>query len=496
MRKYPSIIKFVLDDAIHEVDFLNTGFKPTTTVLNYLRSLPNHKGVKEGCAEGDCGACTIVVASLNNRGALEYKSVASCLVFLPMVHGKQLITVENLAQKKDSEKILHPVQAALINNDGSQCGYCTPGIAMSLFALYKNHEAPDKATITSGLTGNLCRCTGYRPIIDAAFEMFKTGNHDHFTENETNIISLLNQINSDKTSLEIIAQEQHYLKPFTLIEAINFRAQHPDALIIGGSTDIALLQTKKRIQLSKLLDLSAVDQLDFIVEDHSKLAIGPGTSLEELHRYSKQRIPYLHKMLEVFGSLQIRNMATLGGNIATASPISDMLPVFLVLESEIRLMKKEGMRDIRLNDFIVDYRKTAIENDEIIVMISFKKPKKTEIIKSYKISKRKDLDISSVSACFRLMIKKDASIEKAVIAYGGVAATPKRATCTEQFLSGKKWTREHAEKASQILLEEFQPISDARSTADARRLMTANLMMKFWNETKTDVDSTIPLDHE
>jgi len=191
MRKYPSIIKFVLDDAIHEVDFLNTGFKPTTTVLNYLRSLPNHKGVKEGCAEGDCGACTIVVASLNNRGALEYKSVASCLVFLPMVHGKQLITVENLAQKKDSEKILHPVQAALINNDGSQCGYCTPGIAMSLFALYKNHEAPDKATITSGLTGNLCRCTGYRPIIDAAFEMFKTGNHDHFTENETNIISLL-----------------------------------------------------------------------------------------------------------------------------------------------------------------------------------------------------------------------------------------------------------------------------------------------------------------
>ncbi len=487
MKKNPSTIKFVLDDEIHEVDFILSKLKPTTTVLNYLRSLPGHKGVKEGCAEGDCGACTVVVASLNNRGQLEYRSIDSCLVFLPMVHGKQIITVENLAQKARGTALLHPVQQAMVENDGSQCGYCTPGIVMSLFALYKNHEQADKETISDALTGNLCRCTGYRSIIDAGHQVFKDKHPDIFDKKEEHTIELLRHINADKMPVEIMASDQHYLKPFTLPDALALHEEYPEAIIAGGSTDIALLQTKKRMELPSILDISAVADLDFIVEDHRQLAIGAGTTLEDLHQYTKGRFPYLYDMLHVFGALQIRNRATLGGNIASASPIGDMLPVLLVLKAKVRLMNTAGQRDLDLQDFIVGYRKTALAQDELLTMITFKKPHKSEFIKNYKISKRRDLDISSVSACFRLWLDMDQQIVDVAIAYGGVAAVPIRAHKTEEFLKGKQWNRANAEGAAAVVGDEFMPMSDARSSAEARRLMASNLILKCWDETNTDI---------
>lgn len=483
MRKYPFKVRFILDDEIHEVDFVNSGIRPTTTVLNYLRSLPHHKGVKEGCAEGDCGACTVVVASPDNRGMLSYKSIDSCLVFLPMIHGKQLITVENLAKKEGHTRILHPVQQALVYHDGSQCGYCTPGIVMSMFALYKNYEIADRETISDALAGNLCRCTGYRPIVDAAEKMYELKENDPMEEDEDRVISLINEITDTAHPLVIESQDQLYIKPFTLEQTFELRRQYPDAVIIGGSTDTALLQTKKRQHLPKILDLSSVDELDFIVEDHGKLAIGSGTSLEELKKYTEGRTDYLYDILKVFGSLQIRNIATIGGNIGTASPIGDLLPVLLVLKSEVRLMKKNGRRDLRLEDFITGYRKTAIEPDEIIVMVSFRKPSEKEWIKSYKISKRRDLDISSVSGCFRLALSNDQTVKEARFAFGGVAATPVLAVETTEFLKGRKWNRENVMAAAKILNGEFNPIDDARASAEARNLMAGNLLIKFWDDT-------------
>jgi xanthine dehydrogenase small subunit len=320
--------------------------------------------------------------------------------------------------------------------------------------------------------------------------MFDGDTQDQFSKNEAGIIAILHKINEDKSQLEIQAENQHYIKPFTIESALLLRKQHSDALLFGGSTDVALLQTKKRIHLAKVLDLSSIDELDFIVEDHSRLAIGSGTSLEELHDYTKERMPYLSDILKVFGSLQIRNMATIGGNVGTASPISDTLPVLIALESQVRLMKQNGQRDLPLEKFIVAYRKTAIAEDELIVMLSFNKPAKNEIIKSYKISKRKDLDIASVSACFRLKLDKSNHIQKAIFAFGGVAAMPTRAKKTETFVLGKPWNRDTANRASQILLDEFQPISDARSTADARKLMIRNLLIKFWDDTKSETSNT------
>jgi len=397
MATLKSGIQFILDGKLSEIDFSATdSIKPTTTVLNYLRSLPGHKGVKEGCAEGDCGACTIVVAELDGRGGLTYKSLDSCLLFLPAIHGKYLITVENLALKNGREIKLHPVQEAMVNKDGSQCGYCTPGIVMSLFALYKTHQNPSREIITDALTGNLCRCTGYRPIIDAAAEACCLNGDDHFSENEEEIITILQKINDDKSSIEIFTKKQTYLKPFTIAETIRLRKEHADALIVNGSTDVALLQTKKKILLPKILDLSAVDELKLIVEDHSKIAVGAGTSMEELLQFCETRLPALAEILIVFGSLQIRNIATLGGNIASASPIGDTLPLLLALDTKVRLLADGRQRELLLKDFIVGYRKTSIEADEILALIIISKPLKSEIIRTFKISKRKDLDILKI----------------------------------------------------------------------------------------------------
>lgn len=483
MSSDKNTIRFLFNDEIREVDLAQRGLKPSTTVLNYLRSLPGFKGVKEGCAEGDCGACTVVVAELNERNELVYKAVNSCLVFLPMIHGKQLITVEHLIQKENGKEVLHPVQQAMIDCYGSQCGYCTPGFIMSMFAIYKNHRMPTRKEVAKALAGNLCRCTGYRPIIDAAIHACNAPGQDQFKQRALETEKTLRELKQNQASLKISTGNQLYLKAFTLEQALEFRTAHPSAMIVAGATDAALLQTKKRIHIPEILDISAVDELNLIVEDHHKVVIGATTPVQEILEFAESRLPSLVSILDVFGSLQIRNIATLGGNIGSASPIGDALPVLIAMDTTIKLLSKNGQREISLEDFITGYRQTALKKDEIIGLIIINKPEKNTLVKSYKISKRRELDIATVSAGFALQLNENHIVTQIKLAFGGMAAMPLRASEAEGFLTGKTWKRENVEKAANMVSGAFQPISDARAEAESRRIMAANLLIKFWEDT-------------
>ena len=480
-----SKIEFVLDNQIVEIDFNQTkNIKPSTTLLNYLRSLPNHKGVKEGCAEGDCGACTVVIAKLNQQNQLEYKALDSCLVFLPMIHGKQIITIENLEQYENKELKLHPVQQLMVEESGSQCGYCTPGIVMSLFALYKNHQLPDKEVIEDSLTGNLCRCTGYKPIINAAQHACNHHGKDHFTEKQEKIAEMLLKIKNENKTIFLNHDEQQYYMPVNLHDALELRKLYPNAVIISGATDTALRQTKKAENIPQIIDLSHVEELQYFKNNGKTIEIGAALPLEEIKSKAENIFPALFNILKVFGSLQIRNIATIGGNIGSASPISDTLPFLFVCKAIVKLQSQTSEREVPIEDFITGYRKTDIKADELICTVEIPFIPENVIIKSYKVSNRKDLDISTVSASFRLKLSTKNTVEEIIIAYGGMAAQTIRPFESENYLMGKLWERQTMEKAMEILRTEFNPISDARAEADYRKTAAANLLLKFWSETR------------
>ncbi len=475
-------IKFVLDGKVVTVDF-NNDMKPTVTLLNYLRSLPGHKGVKEGCAEGDCGACTVVIAEPEN-GKMKYKAVNSCLVFLPMIHGKQVITVENLAETANNNLILHPVQKAVVESDGTQCGFCTPGVVMSLFGLYKNSVNPSRKEIEESLTGNLCRCTGYQPILNAGLTL-PEDRSDKFYKDEPEIMEMLNQINSTSGSIRLITDKQKYFKPNIVNELLILKSKYPDAEIISGATDIALKQTKKFELIERIIDISAIDSLKSISEEKSFYVIGAGATLEEIRNYFQNRLPVISDMLGVFASKQIRNLATMGGNLATASPISDTIPLLFALNAWVTVVGKDKEKTLPVEKFIAGYRKTLLESDEIIRDIVIPKPENNSVTKFFKVSKRQDVDISSVSAAFS--IKKQNGIAKDVIlAYGGMAEKTVRALKTEEFLLNKAWSKENIEQAMDILKTEFSPLSDVRAGAEYRKEVAASLLMKFFNSIKNE----------
>ncbi|HTY36284.1 MAG TPA: xanthine dehydrogenase small subunit [Bacteroidota bacterium] len=473
-------IQFVLDGNIVTLTFDESSrLTPTTTVLNYLRSLPKHRGVKEGCAEGDCGACTIVIGEADVSGAMSYRAVDSCLLFLPALHGRQLITVENL---KNASGDLHPVQRAMVDFSGSQCGFCTPGIVMTLFALYKKEGIPTRTEIAGALAGNLCRCTGYESIIKAAEAVCDGKGADQFTADEARTLGLLRSIHQGSICVETAAQR--YDLPSTMEDCLALIADHPTAVLINGATDVALRVTKKFELLPHIIDCSRVGDLRRIRHDQAGLTIGAGVHIADVMEHVTKEYPALYEMLKVFAAGQIRNVATLGGNIGTASPIGDTLPVLIAYGASIELTSRRGSRTVPADAYVTGYRKTVREPDELITAVVLPRSSSSSRVRSYKVSKRRDLDISTVSAAFRVELNGKGIVETIVAAYGGMAECTKRSASAESFLKGKVWNRQHVEEARRLVGNDFSPISDVRGSAEFRLVAARNLLLKFWNDTK------------
>ena len=468
------IVKFVLNNEICELNNPD----PNQTILNFIRTKLKKTGTKEGCAEGGCGACTVVLGELK-KNEIIYKAINACIAFIPTLQGKQLLVVEDLVTEKGD---LHPVQEAMVKYHGSQCGFCTPGFVMSLFSMFKNYNSYNNELIKDSIAGNLCRCTGYRPIIDAAKSLNKIDKSDQFTKNKKNIIKLLKKINLKNISIE--NKGKKYFSPRTIKELKKVIKKNSNSHFLSGGTDLSLIVTKERKDINNIINLQAIDELDFIKEKNNNIEVGAATPLIKFEKFILKYYPDFNSVLKRYGSVQIRNVCTIGGNIATASPIGDTLPILLSLNSEIVIETTKNKKILPLKNFFLSYRKTRLKKGEFIY--SIKIPiYKNNVFKAYKISKRFDDDISSLCASFNLEIVNK-KIKKAIIAYGGMAEIPKRATNCENFLNNTNLSLDSFEKAKIFLEKDFTPIDDMRATKDYRIEVAKNLLIKFFLEIKSN----------
>lgn len=478
-------ISFLLNGEPVSINFNEQKIKPSTTVLNWLRNHVHHTEVKEGCAEGDCGACTVVVAEPDeSRQKLIYKAINSCLLFLPAIDGKLLITSRGLAPETDNILLLHPVQKAIVREHATQCGFCTPGFVMSLFALYHKNDEANDTEINNAFAGNLCRCTGYDSIRKAAKVALDDRQPDRFDKMEANFIEMLLEM-QPQAMFDSNCLHQRYIRPTNLTETLHARAAHPEALIVNGSTDTALQQSKHFKHIPFILDISGIDELKQFVCNGFQIEAGSGLSLESLRLLVEDSFPALNNILSVFASRQIRHVATLGGNLGSASPIGDTTPLLLACDAKVKLVSVRGSRTLPVKNFITGYRQTELQKDELIENLIIPLPAPDEKIKMYKVSKRHDMDISTVSAAFRLKTGSENTIEQFTVYYGGMAATTIEAKACQAFLIGKKWEQPIVDQAMEILKVEFTPLSDARSGADFRNLAAANLLQQFFDDTQS-----------
>ena len=467
-----NIIKFVYGNQIIQIQNPN----PNETVLSYIRTKLRKTGTKEGCAEGGCGACTIVLGELK-KGRIIYKAINACIAFIPTLAGKQLVLVENLVSDDGS---LHPVQEAMVNYHGSQCGFCTPGFVMSLFAMYKNYSFFEDNVIKDSISGNLCRCTGYRPIIDAAKSLNKISKFDFFKKNQQRFISLLKKIKHK--NIVISNKNKKYFAPSNVNELIKTLKQHPNSKLLSGGTDVSLVVTKERKDLDSLIYMNSIDELNYIRKNDNYIEVGATTPLIDFESFIKKYFPDFAQILKRYGSTQIRNVCTIAGNIATASPIGDTLPLLLSLDSQIIIKDKDKTKILPLNGFFINYRKTKLKRGQFIHSIRIPLLLKN-IFKAYKISKRIDDDISSVCASFNVEFKNN-KVKKIRIAYGGMANIPKRAINCEKILLNSSLSDNIINKAKKSLEKDFKPITDARASQKYRMEVAKNLLEKCFLEIK------------
>lgn len=472
-------IRFVLDGEIIELKDVD----PTRTVLQYLREDLYRTGTKEGCAEGDCGACTVVIAELrNDSDSLKLSAINSCIQFLPTLHGKELLTVESL---KPAGAELHPVQQAMVDCHGSQCGFCTPGFVMSLFALYETNKNPSRRDIDDALAGNLCRCTGYRPIVDAANAMYeKSGNSDGLLHPDK-----LVEIGS-ADSLRIAQGGKKFFAPTRADEFAERLAVHPDATILAGGTDVGIWVTKQHRVLDTVIYTGRVSELCKLETSKTHIEIGAAVTISDAMDVIVANYPGLSEVFLRFGSPPIRNAATLGGNIANGSPIGDSMPALMVAGATLKLRSAAGEREVALDEFYVDYQLTDLKPGEFIESIRVPLPTDGVVLRSHKLSKRFDQDISAVCTAYRLQLDGD-RVAAFAMACGGMAATIKRATHCEAALVGEVWNEESVARASAALAKDFSPIDDLRASADYRLRGAQNLLRRFYLETTGELDQTV-----
>ena len=449
------------------------------TLLEVLREDLHCTGTKEGCGEGDCGACTVVVAEADGD-QLKYSAINSCIRLAHSVDGMALWTVEDLAQPDNS---LHPAQLAMVDCHGSQCGFCTPGFVMSLFGLYqsKQGEAISREQAQAALSGNLCRCTGYRPIVDAAQAMQAL---PPALVNEAEVLLNLERIVHIPRGLEA---DFSYMCPRSLADLLALRARHPDAQLVAGCTDVGLWVTKQHQQFEHVLDVTKVEELRRVEDYPHHIAIGAAVTLADAFAALVADRPHLAEFAHRFAGLPVRNSGTLGGNVANGSPIGDSMPLLIALGANVVLMRQSGKkmahRELALEDLYTGYRTNVMAKDEVLAWIKVPKAIAGETCRVYKISKRFEDDISAVCLGLNLHIS-NGRVRKASVGVGGVAATPVRARKTEAALTGKPWSQTTIDHAMAVLRKEFAPISDMRASSTYRSAVLGNLLQRFWLESQ------------
>jgi len=468
------------------------GAQTTTTLLDWLRG-DGLTGTKKGCNEGDCGACTVALVDAHPQtGARTFRAINACITLAPMMAGRELVTVEGLAARSaDDVAQLHPVQDAMVRHHGSQCGFCTPGFAVSMFEGFYREACSSPAAVSDQLCGNLCRCTGYRPIRDAMADAItqrgaqwaRTGEDPHLLTLRTKAAPLL--------AFDETREAARFVRPDTLAALLALIAEHPEAVLIAGATEIGVWLNKRGDRFPFLVSTEAVHALRTIEKREDAYIIGGAATLTELEEALGGEIPAIDAMLAVFASRQIRNRATLAGNLVTASPIGDMAPVLLALDARVVLASTAGERTLPLAGFFLAYRKTAMRTGELMRAIELPRPSAardglTRLIRATKVSKRRELDISIVAAAFCIGTDAHGIVRHARLAYGGVAAIPARARATEAALLGQRWGSEALEAVSRVLASEFTPLDDVRSGKEFR----SGLVVALFEKLARDVSST------
>jgi xanthine dehydrogenase small subunit len=482
MRDY---LSFVLNGQPVQV----RGGDPAATLLAYLRRERRLTGTKEGCAEGDCGACTVTVAELPQEPdatGIRYRALNACILLLPMLEGHSVTTVEGLRGKDGA---LHPVQQAMVDAHASQCGFCTPGFVMSLYTAYLSEPRPGATTrIDDLLAGNLCRCTGYGPIVKAAEAMYNRPQPPGGAEARAAEIAQLQAIAHSET-LMLEGAGSRFYAPATLDELARLSEAHPDATILSGATDVGLWITKQHRRIARFIATGRVRELQGISQDGGTLRIGAGVRWADLEGLLARHYPDFAELLRRFGAVQVRNAATVGGNIANGSPVGDGPPALIALGASLVLRQGAARRTLPLEAFFQGYGRQDRRPGELIEAVEVPLTGHPERLRCYKVSKRFDQDISAVCGCFNLDIS-GGTVRQARIAFGGMAATPKRATHVEAALVGRPWTHAAVLDALPAFEHDFAPIDDMRGSAAYRLQVARNLLVKYFHETERPLPQT------